>query len=265
MMETLKMSYDSRIEGYKKDIERLERDIGNKETELVVLRAKKDKTIIEQASEFAQIKEAITTISGGGDDGEDNRTIWEKLANQVIENPEAIGQMVGMATGQGSPAAQPNPPQQQQQLAAPQQPQQQPAPLGVDDIPMWHPFRAEDGEVYVKVPPDGSIVTHKQAMAMAQSAEAQQDQAAGKPDPSDVKMAINFMESAFTAGTTSKDFASSAKSMIPQNILKYIESVGVDTFLNEVAVLEQGSPLRNQAGRLYMKEVAKFLLEGIPG
>ena len=61
------------------------------------------------------------------------------------------------------------------------------------------------------------------------------------------------------------DFANSAKSMIPQNIIKYMESVGVDNFLNEVAVLEQGSPLRNQAGRLYMKEVAKFLLEGVPG
>jgi hypothetical protein len=261
MMKTLTMSYDSRIEGYKKDIERLERDMGKLDTELIVLRAKKDKTIIEQASEFAQIKEAITTISGGGGDDEDTRSIWEKVANQVIENPEAVGHMVGMATGQGTPVAQPNPPQQQ--LTAPQQ--QQAAPLGVDDVPMGQPFRAEDGEVYVKVPPDGSVVTYEQAVAMAEAQQDQQDQAAGKPDPSEVKMAITFMESAFTAGTTSSDFASSAKSMIPQNILKYIESVGVDTFLNEVAVLESGSPLRNQAGRTYMREVAKFLLEGIPG
>ena len=53
--------------------------------------------------------------------------------------------------------------------------------------------------------------------------------------------------------------------MIPNDIIKYMETVGVDTFLNEVAVLEAGSPLRNQAGRTYMREVAKFLLEGVTG
>jgi hypothetical protein len=263
MMDTLKMSYDSRIEGYKKDIERLERDLNNKETELVVLRAKKDKTIIEQVSEIQTIKEAFGAISGSGDDGPEQKW-YEKLASTVVDNPEGIASAVAMVTGQNPQQQLQQQPQQQlqQQLAAP--PAQGDAPLTPEDIPIGHPFRAEDGQLYCRVPPDGSVVPYDQAVRMGEAAQAREDEAAGKPDPSDVKMAINFMESAFTAGTSAADFAASAKSMIPQNIIKYMESVGVDTFLNEVAVLEQGSVLRNQTGRTYMREVAKFLLEGIP-
>jgi hypothetical protein len=269
IVSTLKMSYEARIDSLKADIVRMERDMGKTDTELVVLRAKKDKTIIEQASEFAQIKEAINTISGGGADDDDSRKWYEKLASQVIENPEAIGQFAGMVTGQNpaAPAMQQNPaegPSQQQPQLGAQQPDGQEV-VDVDQIPLGQPFRAPDGEVYVKVPPDGSIVTYEQALAMASDQEEKKDQALGKPAESDVKAAIGFMESAFQAGTTAETFALSAKAMIPQDILKYMEAVGVDTFLNEVAVLEQGSPLRNQTGRTYMREVAKYLLEGIPG
>ena len=263
MMSTLKMSYDSRIEGYKKDIERLERDLSEARTELIALRAKKDKTIIEQVSEIQAIKEAFTTIGSIGEESDD-RKWYEKIASTVIDNPEGLASAFGAFTGK-------NPAQQGGGVEHPQQPASLPeqpvddAPLSLEDIPLGHPFRAEDGEVYVKVPPDGSVVPYAQAVALAEAAQAKEDQATGKPDPADVKLAINFMESAFTAGTTASDFAASAKSMIPKDILKYMESVGIDTFLNEVAVLEQGSPLRNQTGRTYMREVAKFLLEGIPG
>jgi hypothetical protein len=274
MMDTLKMSYESRIESYKKDIERLERDINDGRTELITLRAKKDKTFIEQASELQQVGDALKSlgIGGSGDDDEDKRPWYERMASQVIENPEAVGQFAGMITG-NNPAAQQQAPQQAPQQQASQQPQQQlqQAPEGsidIDSIPIGQPFYGPDGpdgETYVKVPPDGSVVTYEQALKIAEEAEAKQNQAVGKPSDDEVKTAIRFMEAAFTAGTDSATFANSAKAMIPQNILKYMETVGVDTFLNEVAVLEQGSPLRNQAGRTYMREVAKFLLEGIPG
>lgn len=261
MLATTKMAYDARIDSLKADIARVNGDLAEARAELGALRLKKDKTLIEQASELQAVGESLRSLGlGGKDDEEDNRKWYEKLAGQVIENPEAIGQFAGMITG-NNPAAQ----QQQapQLAAAPQQAAEE--QIDVDQIPIGQPFRAPDGEVYVKVPPDGSVVTYEQALKMAQDAEAKQDQAAGKPAPADVKAAIGFMESAFTAGTSSATFASSAKAMIPQNILKYMEAVGVDTFLNEVAVLEQGSPLRNQAGRTYMREVGKYLLEGVPG
>jgi len=262
MITTLKMSYDSIINGLKSDITRVERDLSKSDTELVTLRAIKNKTVIETASEFAAMKEAIETISGGGKDDDDDRKWYEKILGQALDSPESVGQVFSMITGQNPTAqAQQQPPQQQQLAAA----QQQQSEMTLEDIPLGQPFRAEDGQIYVRVPPDGSVVPYAQAMAMAEAAEAKQNGGLKKPDAGDVKMAINFMESAFTAGTSSTDFALSARSMIPSDIIKYMETVGVDTFLNEVAVLEPGSPLRNQAGRTYMREVAKFLLEGVTG
>ena len=164
-------------------------------------------------------------------------------------------------TGQGNPAQ----PQQQQLAPGVQPPVQPPAQqqqyATIDDIPIGTPFLGDDGQTYTKVPPDGSVVLYDHAKALAE--EAQQNDGVDKPSPSEVKVAITYMENAFTAGTSPTDFAMSAKSMIPGSILKYMESVGIDKFLNEVANLEQGSPLRNQAGRTFIREVAKFLLEGV--
>lgn len=271
LMDTLKMSYDARIESLKADIVRVERDLSEARTELITLRAKKDKTIIEQASEFSAIKEAMDVIGGGSD--KDDRSTFEKALGAMTENPDMIGTVIQAVTGGGNPAQQqqlpvPNPPPAQLEQAEHTEPE--PEVTGqevasVEDIPLNTPFRAEDGNVYVKVAPDGSIVPYETALALQKAAEEKRNPSVEPPSATEVKMAITFMESAFTAGTESKDFAASAKSMIPSNILKYIESVGVDTFLNEVAVLEQGSPLRSQAGRVYIREVAKFLLEGIPG
>jgi hypothetical protein len=280
LVATLKMSYDAIISSLKADMTRIERDLSKNDTELITLRAKKDKTIIEQASEFSQIREALETISGGSskDDEDDNRKWYEKIISQVTENPEGVAQVVGMVTGGGNPAAQQQiaPPQQQQQIAPPQQqqiapPQQQvqqqaqQQAISVDDIPIGQPFQDETGKAWMKVPPDGSIVPYEQGLAMAKAAEEKANGGLKKPSASEVKIAIGFMENAFRAGTKSEDFAMSAKSMIPNDILKYMEAVGIDKFLNEVAVLEQGSPLRNQAGRTYIREVGKFLLEGVTG
>jgi hypothetical protein len=271
MLANVKMSYESRIESYKKDIERGDREVLKLEAELVVLRAKKDKTLIEQASELASVRDALEGFGGGkGDDGEDNRKWYEKILTTTLENPESVGQFVGMMTGQNNPARQQQQqmpaPQQQRQIQPPQQPsqqQQQTQETAVEDIPIGQPFKDENGDIFVKVPPDGSIVPYAQALAMAEAAEARQTGGLKKPSPGEVKIAISFMESAFQAGTEAPVFAQGARSMIPGAILEYMEAVGIDKFLNETAVLDQNSPLRNQAGRTFMRDVAKFLLEGV--
>lgn len=270
---TLKMSYDSRLDTAKADSTRIDRDLTDSRTELIALRAKKDKTIIEQASEFSQIKDALETITGGGGDSDD-RKWYEKVLGQVVENPESIGHMVGMVTG-GNPGA-PTQTQQLQQALPPQTQPTTPTPTeeppaenaekevsNVDDIPIGHAFKDETGKLWIKVPPDGSVVPYEQGLAMAR-AEEERRSGTKRPSEQEVKVAIKFMESAFSAGTEATVFAASARSMIPSDILKYMESVGVDVFLNDVAKLEQNSPLRNQAGRTFMRDVAKFLLEGVP-
>ncbi len=267
-ISTIKMSYDSIITSLKSDITRGERDLTKSDTELVSLRAVKEKTVIEQLSDMTAIKDAFSTIGGG--DEPDDRTWYEKLAEASFGNPEKLGIMFNMVTGQGNPAQQQQPAQQSQQQQSvpgaqlqtqPPAQEQQQEYATIADIPLGVPFRGDDGQVYVKVPPDGSVVLYDHAKALAE--EVQQNEGVDKPSPSEVKIAITFMENAFTSGTSPTDFAMSAKSMIPGSILKYMESVGIDKFLNEVANLDSGSPLRNQAGRTFMREVAKFLLEGV--
>lgn len=274
-ISTLKMSYDSRIESLKSDVTRVERDLSEARTELIALRAKKDKTVIEQTSELVMMKEALDGLGFGGNKDEDDRKWWEKAIGQLTENPEGVGQLVGMMTGQGNPAHQQQaaPPQQQQQIAPPQQqaqpqaPAQEEAPVynSVDDIPPGVPFKDQDDNILMKMP-DGSIVPYEHGVKIAEAAAAANgEEVLQKPEPSEVKMAIAYMESAFSAGTDAATFTTGARSLIPGGILKYMEAVGVDTFLSEVAVLEQNSPLRNHAGRTFMRDVAKFLLEGVPG
>ena len=263
-LSTIKMSYDSIITSLKSDITRGERDLTKSDTELVSLRAVKEKTVIEQLSDITAIKDAFSTI--GGSDEPDDRKWYEKLAEASLGNPEKLGAIFNIVTGQGNPAQQQQQPppqitQQAQSQAQPPTQEQQQQYATIDDIPIGVPFQGDDGQVHVKVPPDGSIVLYDHAKALAE--EAQQNEGVDKPSPAEVKIAINFMENAFEAGQEPATFAMSAKSMIPGSILKYMESVGIDKFLNEVANLDSNSPLRNQAGRTFIREVAKFLLEGV--
>ena len=54
----------------------------------------------------------------------------------------------------------------------------------------------------------------------------------------------------------------SARNLVPAAILGLLKSRGVDHFLNNVAQLEDNSPLATVEGRMYVRQIAKFLLEG---
>jgi hypothetical protein len=274
ILATTRMSYDAQIASLKSDMARVQADLTEARAEVGALRLKKDKSIIEQAQELNTMGEALKSLGLGGfrEDEEDNRKWYEKLAGQVIENPEVIAQVAGAVTGQ-QPMQQPyafpeQPPQQQ--LAPPTAPpvappEQQEQQALLDSLEPGVPFRIPgDEQVYVKLP-DNSIVPYEQALEIAQKAESEaaSREAAGvkQPSPEEVKMAAGFVESAFTAGTEAQTFATTAKVMIPNEILKYVKHVGSDKFLEEAsAALDPGSPLRNQAGRNYLREVVGFLL-----
>jgi hypothetical protein len=69
------------------------------------------------------------------------------------------------------------------------------------------------------------------------------------------------MEGAVQNGTDPVVFASSARSAIPGDILAAIEKMGIDEFLNSIA-LPQDSNLRSQRGRNFARTVAQTLLQG---
>ena len=280
-----KIGYESQVSSYKMEADRLRMDLTEARAEIAALRAKKEKTLIEQASELHQVGEKLSSLGlGGFGKDEDEKEHWaERLIGGVMDNPEIVSTVaqglsnVQNATPPAPPPGAVTPPQQQDQQATQQQATQQPQPgqaqlpagqqqepVHVDDIPIGQPFYGPDGETYVKVPPDGSIVTYAQAVEMAKREEAEtqaaKEEAEGKPSPAQIKIAVTFAEGAYQNGTPPEVFAQTARNSVPGDLLDHISEVGVDTFLNEEANLEHGSPLRTQAGRNYMRQVAEFLV-----
>jgi len=252
-LESLKDSKDNRIDSLKSDIARLERELSEARSETGALRAIKEKGLVEQATELAQVGDALKAIGiGGGGEDEDNRKWYEKAISAAVENPEAIAQIIGGANA-GPPQPQPQqmqPPQQQQMVVQ----QQGPPPIG-------QPFQGPDGQAYVRID-EQTVVPLEQAQQILTEKKAAAEQAARMPNEIEVSAAISFIESAFSNGTPAETFANTAKASIPQDILAYIEEQGVENFLNNVAKLDKHSPLRNVAGRKYMREVGNFLLKG---
>jgi hypothetical protein len=85
-----------------------------------------------------------------------------------------------------------------------------------------------------------------------------------KPEPHELALAVAFLENACKSGQDPEVVASSARSLVPTDVLTYLEKVGVDEVLNGVTTLDQGSPLRTVQGRNFVRKVAKTLLTGSP-
>lgn len=240
MSEGQKIAYENRIDTLKSENKRLQDDITTLKVELAELRSKKDKSLPEQASEIVAMQEALTSLGIGGnkdDDDEKGKSMIERLASRVLDNPEAIGDLVGRARG----AMEPSP----EQLAAAQAQEQQ-------------QLAAAQAQAMAAQP--------KRRLRKKRPAEEKSGPSAPKLpklNPMEVEMAITFIESAISNGkTTPEDFAASARSAIPADILGYIEKVGVDAFIQNNVELAKDSPLRTQKGRTFIREVARILLEG---
>jgi hypothetical protein len=216
------------------EIRRLQADLTEAKSELAALRLKKDKTILEQASEFAAIKEAIGEITGGE---EKEKSGWEK-ALEVAGNLPIVQQQLARL-GSEPPAAAP-----------------QPAPQIVRP-PML--LRGPDGHLY-RQSPDGQmqLVKRRSAPPRPEGEEA----ALPEIPATTVKVAVDFLETAFRGGQEPEQVATSVRSMIPAEVMAVIRSRGVDGFLTDVAKLDGSSPLSSQSGRNWVRKVGKSLLGG---
>jgi hypothetical protein len=252
-VDSIKISYEARIDGLKSENARLTAEFSQLKGEIGELRSRKDKSLTEQAQEIVSVQEAFKALGVGGaskDEDDDSDKPWyERMASRVIENPEAIGQLIG-GVRQNLPAGQPA-------HEVPQLP------------PPGQPFQGPDGRVYM-TRPDGKVqrlsaggvppVKRAKAAAAKAAVEAKKE-GPRAPDPAELALAVSFIESAVTNGTDPAAFAQGARSMIPADILAYIETVGVDEFLNGIK-LDPSSPLRAQSGRNWIRQVAKILIEG---
>jgi hypothetical protein len=83
-------------------------------------------------------------------------------------------------------------------------------------------------------------------------------------NPLEVATAVTFMEQSIVNGTDPRQFAESARSMVPKQVMAALKAQGVDAFLAQTAQLQDGSPLATQNGRNWARKVARYLVEGGP-
>lgn len=228
-LESQKQAYEMRIEALRDIISRGEREVTKAETELVTLRAKKDVGITDQINNLAAIKQGLSVLMPDAPDEGPQMSGWEKALAVISNNPivqAATARAMGAITAGGQP----------QQMVT---------------------VKRSDGKL-VQVP---ASYAHEQQQAAA-AEQGTPPAAVGAADPADIARAIQFLETAFRNGIDPTVVAASARNLVPDNVLQLLKSQGVDHFLNNVAQLDNSSPLATAEGRMYVRQIAKFLLEG---
>jgi len=229
--ETLATATRTLMEG---EIRRLQADLTEAKGELAALRLKKDKTILEQASEFAAIKDAIGEITG---DDNKEKSNWEKIAEVATNLPIVQNALSKMTGGAEQPAPQPPP----------------------TPAPRPRLLTGPDGNLYRQLP-DGQVqLVRRRAQAAPRTATG----SAPLPEipASTIKIAVDFLEAAFRGDQDPSQVATSVRSMIPAEVLAAIREHKIDGFLDNVAKLDGTSPLSGQAGRNWTRKLGKALLE----
>jgi hypothetical protein len=254
------MSIRTNLEGQnafqQREIGRIERELSESKKEVGELRAKKDKTPFEIVKEV----EAMRDLFSAGDDEKEKTSGIERMFGKAIESPLVQGIAERVMSNFGPEAG-----------AAAAEQQQMP--------PVNKPFRGADGGIYINngqaivpfrgrkkkrseaAPPvtgaDGAPATpEEQAEAEAEAAVAD----IPNIDPGAIATVVSFMEGAFSRGTEPEVMAESIKTQVPGDVLSYIGAHGVDAFLDQVASLPKTSPLAQQAGRNWVRKLAKALL-----
>ncbi len=233
-----------------RDNKRLERELDSLRAEVKDLRARKDKSIVEQAKDLEAVKDALGLDSGG------DKTNFDKLL-EVASSP-AAAEFVGRIVGQGKdPAAAP--------AAAASQPAQPSRQLVQDPTgaKFWFVTDGKGGSrlVPAKKKPqvipatttaDGTVVTP--AIELPQV------------DPTSVQMVVAYLERAYSGKQEPEVVAQSGRASVPDEILTWIRTndseqvSGVDLFMSKVAKLPSTSPLASQSGRNWLRKVGKALI-----
>lgn len=240
---TLKIAYEGQIEGFKREISHLDRELTAAKAECAELRSRKERGPTETLTEMAALKDAMEAFSGGHEkDPEEKQSTLERLlgaAGPLIEGVAARVASPGPAAMAAMQAA--GPPQQQDPFA---------------DMPVGQPFKLPDGRTILKRS-DGSVVQLRAKVKPSVTAPSGEEI---QFDPADVAMAVQFMENALAAGTDPKEFADSARMLVPESVRAVLRTKGVDYFLSDVAKLEGTSPLLQQRGRNWARKVADELI-----
>jgi hypothetical protein len=231
------------------EVRRLERENTEARAELKELRAsaKDEKDILSQLKKVKELKEMIS----GDEDGKESSTLSE-IAQMVPAVIEGVGTIMSNRGGQVAP------PQAQAQ-AAPRAPRPQFAPGQ-----MVHDPRT--GQL-MKAGPDGALRPVRKKPKEITTDDGRQVQAP-VVDPENAKKLVAYLEAAFNGNTEPAVVVRSAGAVIPADIIQWIrdndteQTSGVDLFMRRVVNLPSNSPLASQAGRKWLRDLGRALIDG---
>lgn len=230
-LQAAKHSFDTSKEITAAENKRVMRDNDDLRVEVRELRAKKEKSLPEQIKEIEAVKDLI-----GSDDGE--KSTVDKIMEVLPGTLEAAKSYF-----------KPDPPAQQQQQATS-------GGTGGAITPKRKVFQTPDGQRWM-LDGKGNLLP-----VVKKKPEPKVNEETGMPeiDPERVKTITEYLERAFSNNTDPEVLAQSSRSMVPEEILAAIRDHGVDPFLSKVAKLPSTSPLMNQAGKNWVRKVAKALV-----
>jgi hypothetical protein len=235
------------------EVRRLEGALTEARAELGALRAKKDKSVLEQLQEVNAIKEAL----GADEDKTPEKGTMEKIA-EVVGNLPVVNALAQKYAGVGGDGPGPAP-------AAPPPPQR------------TRRVRGPDGSIYVALPdgrlqlvaqaPPRRIQAPAVAASVAESPASAEASVQPEPpipqiNPATVKIAVDYLEAAYRNTHDPDQVATSVRSMVPAEVMAAIKQLGVDGFLTKVARIGDDSPLGTQAGRNWARKLGRSLLGG---
>jgi hypothetical protein len=236
----LKVSYEGQIDGFRREIAHLDRQLTVAQSEVAELRAKKDKPMIETLAEMAAVKDAFESFGG---DKEEGSTV-ERIISGVMGSPlaEGIANRLSASGAMAAGGAIPNP-----------------QPQGEPEVPVNQPVHLPDGRVIVRRTNGQVVELRRKPKPPAPTGED-----GIVVDDEDISVALQFMENALAGDADPEEFARTARNLVPSlasgPIAELLRAKGVDAFLSRVAKLSPGSPLLQQHGKNWTRKVAAVLL-----
>lgn len=230
---TQKATADVQVTTLQAEVRRLENDITQLRGDNKELRDRKEKGLAEQIKDVEVIRGLL-----GADEKESGAV--EKIIEALPTGIEAVGKMF--------------------------QNRGQPAPQTVQAQAVAKPRVFKDAQGNRVVQQGNQLVPVKPKPKLVPQADGSQLQLP-TVDAEEVARAVAMLESAFRGGQDPVIVASSARSMVPPNIIEWIGAndtetqAGIDLFARHVAKLPSNSPLiSNQMGKNWLRKFGKALV-----
>ncbi len=225
-LASVKSSADIQKQALDSEIRGLERALADAKEEVKELRAKKDKSLIEQAKDLEAVREAI-----GGGDG-DSSTM-DKIIGALPEALPIVGSWFKGAKEE----------------------KKEEKKSRILEMP--------DGRRYLQKP-DGTITGPlKKQQAARPAPAASGDQSAPvtpEVDPEQMKQIVDYLTVAHGNGTEPETVAQSFRARVPDWLLQLLRTNTVDDVFFKLAQLPAGSPLALQKGRIWLRKVGAALV-----